>query len=47
MKAYYHMEKYADAYRCVQDIEELGIAELSQQIKIIKVDILEKLGEYN
>lgn len=47
MKAYYHMEKYADAYRCVQDIEELGIAELSQQIKINKVDILEKLGEYN
>lgn len=47
MNAYYHMEKYADAYRCIQDIEKLGIAELSQQIQINKIDILEKIGEYN
>ena len=42
MNAYYHMEKYADAYRCVQDIEKLGIDELSQQVQINKIDILEK-----
>lgn len=47
MNAYYHMEKYADAYRCVQDIEKLGIDELSQQVQINKIDILEKIGEYN
>ncbi|MCM1237025.1 MAG: hypothetical protein NC489_43675, partial [Ruminococcus flavefaciens] len=47
MNACIHVEKYRDAYECVQNIEKLGSTELDRQIQMDKIALLEKLGEYD
>lgn len=45
LEAYIRINNYKDAYKCIQVIESFNISELSWQIQIYKMTVLEKMGE--
>lgn len=47
IKAFMKMQKFAEAYVCIQKVEQLNIAEFARQIQEDKLIILEKMGEYD
>ena len=47
IKAFMKMQKFAEAYACIQKVEQLNIAEFVRQIQKDKLTILEKMGEYD
>ena len=47
IKAFMKMQKFAEAYTCIQKVEQLNIAEFARQIQEDKLTILEKMGEYD
>lgn len=47
IKAFMKMQKFAEAYTCIQKVEQLNIAEFVRQIQEDKLTILEKMGEYD
>lgn len=47
LEACIRINKYEDAYKCIQEIERLNISELSWQIQMDKMTVLEKMGELN
>lgn len=47
IKAFMKIQKFAEAYACIQKVEQLNIAEFARQIQEDKLIILEKMGEYD
>ena len=47
LKSYMQKKQYEEAEACIQSIEALQIPELEEQIRMDKVTVLEKLGEYD
>lgn len=47
IKAFMKMQKFAEAYACIQKVEQLNIEEFARQIQEDKLIIFEKMGEYD